>query len=127
MPEEYFWTGFFNVDLILSELFINSKINDLVEIGCGYGTFTIPSANQISGKLYAFDIDNGHIHFSIPYLLELLDYAKKNNKILILCSHNPVKNVTKSYQTKIETLEFICKYMKLNDLKFYTLSDLNNL
>lgn len=77
--------------------------------------------------VFAFDIDNSHLHFSIPYLLELLDYAKKNNKILILCGHRPVKNVTENYQTKIETLEFICKYMKLNDLKFYTLSDLDNL
>ncbi|PAM94691.1 polysaccharide deacetylase [Flavobacterium sp. IR1] len=77
--------------------------------------------------VFAFDIDNSHIHFSIPYLLELLDYAKKNNKILILCSHKPVKEVTENYQTKIETLEFICKYMKLNDLKFYKLSDLDDL
>ncbi|MDQ1166944.1 polysaccharide deacetylase family protein [Flavobacterium sp. SORGH_AS_0622] len=77
--------------------------------------------------VFAFDIDNSHIHFSIPYLLELLDYAKKNDKILILCSHKPVKNVTENYQTKIETLEFVCKYMKLNGLKFYTLSDLDNL
>ena len=77
--------------------------------------------------VFAFDIDNSHLHFSIPYLLELLDYAKKNNKILILCSHKPVKNVTANYQTKIETLEFVCKYMKKNDLKFYTLSDLDDL
>ena len=77
--------------------------------------------------VFAFDIDNSHLHFSIPYLLELLDYAKKHNKILILCGHKPVKDVTLNYQTKIETLEFICKYMKLNDLKFYKLSDLDNL
>lgn len=77
--------------------------------------------------MYAFDIDNNHLHFSIPYVLELLDYAKKKNKILILCSHKPVKNLTANYQTKLETLEFICKYMKLNDLKFYKLSDLDNL
>jgi hypothetical protein len=77
--------------------------------------------------MYAFDIDNNHIHFSIPYVLELLDYAKKYNKILILCSHKPVKRVTANYQTQIETLEFICKYMKLNDLKFYKLADLDNL
>jgi peptidoglycan/xylan/chitin deacetylase (PgdA/CDA1 family) len=77
--------------------------------------------------MYAFDIDNNHIHFSIPYVLELLDYAKKNNKILILCSHKPVKNVTANYQTKLETLEFICKYMKLNNMKFYRLSDLDDL
>ena len=57
MPEEKIWNSFFNIDLILSELQINKQINDLVEIGCGYGTFTIPSAKQIKGKLYAFDIE----------------------------------------------------------------------
>jgi len=77
--------------------------------------------------VFAFDIDNSHIHFSIPYLLELLAYAKKHNKILLLCGHKTVNNVTENYQTKIETLEFICKYMKQNDLKFYTLSDLDDL
>ncbi|PTT03592.1 polysaccharide deacetylase, partial [Flavobacterium sp. HMWF030] len=64
---------------------------------------------------------------SIPYVLELLDYAKKHNKILLLCGHRPVKNVSKNYEVKIETLEFVCKYMKLNDLKFYTLNDLDTL
>jgi ubiquinone/menaquinone biosynthesis C-methylase UbiE len=57
MPEEIIWASFFDVDLILSELYIDSDIKDLVEIGCGYGTFTIPSAKKINGKLYAFDIE----------------------------------------------------------------------
>jgi len=61
MPEEDLWASFFNIDLILSELQINSDINDMVEIGCGYGTFTIPSAKKINGKLYAFDIEEGMI------------------------------------------------------------------
>ncbi|MGV9004479.1 polysaccharide deacetylase family protein [Flavobacterium sp.] len=80
-----------------------------------------------SKYVYAFDIDNSHVHFSYHYLLELLDYAKKNNKILVLCSHKPVKDVTDNYQTKIETLEFVCNYIKLNNMKFYTLNDLNQL
>lgn len=57
MSTEGMWDGFHNVNLILRELQINSKINDLVEIGCGYGTFTIPAANKIKGSLYAFDIE----------------------------------------------------------------------
>ena len=57
MPTEDIWSDFFNVDLILSELHINSKISDLVEIGCGYGTFTIPSAKIIKGIVYTFDIE----------------------------------------------------------------------
>jgi len=57
MPTEDIWSDFFDVDLILSELHINSKIIDLVEIGCGYGTFTIPSAKIIKGIVYTFDIE----------------------------------------------------------------------
>ena len=58
MPAEDLWASFFNIDLILSELQINSDVNDLVEVGCGYGTFTIPVAKKISGNLYAFDIED---------------------------------------------------------------------
>jgi len=57
MPDERLWAEFFNIDLIFSELQINSGIGDLVEIGCGYGTFTIPAALEITGNLYAFDIE----------------------------------------------------------------------
>lgn len=77
--------------------------------------------------VYAFDIDNNHIHFSIPYLLQLLDDAREKHKILVLCSHKPVRELTDNYQTKIATLEFVCKYVKANNMKFYTLSDLDNL
>ena len=57
MPEEKIWNDFFNTDLLLSELNIDSQIVDIVEIGSGYGTFTIPTAKPIRGKLYAFDIE----------------------------------------------------------------------
>jgi SAM-dependent methyltransferase len=29
----------------------------VVEFGCGYGTFTIPTAGQIDGRIYALDIE----------------------------------------------------------------------
>src|ERR1035437_3304409 len=57
MPDENRWNDFFDIDLILSELELNVQTYDLVEIGCGYGTFTIPSAKLIKGKLYSFDIE----------------------------------------------------------------------
>jgi ubiquinone/menaquinone biosynthesis C-methylase UbiE len=66
MPAENVWESFFNVDKILHELQINSDINDLAEIGCGYGTFTLPSAKKISGNLFAFDIEE-----------EMLDIVKQ--------------------------------------------------
>lgn len=57
MPDENIWADYFDINLIFSELQITSDIIDLVEIGCGYGTFTIPSAHIITGNLYAFDIE----------------------------------------------------------------------
>jgi ubiquinone/menaquinone biosynthesis C-methylase UbiE len=66
MPAEDLWASFFDVDLILSELYINSGIRDIVEIGCGYGTFTIPTAKKIKGILYTFDIEK-----------EMLDIVKQ--------------------------------------------------
>jgi ubiquinone/menaquinone biosynthesis C-methylase UbiE len=57
MPEESKWNEFFNLDLLLPAMEIEAQIVDLVEIGSGYGTFTIPSAKRIQGKLYAFDIE----------------------------------------------------------------------
>lgn len=77
-----------------------------------------------SRLVYSFSIDDTHNHFNIPYLLKLLDFAKKNNKILILNSHKTVKKVDGDYQTKNQTLELICKYIKKNNMKFYSLSDL---
>jgi hypothetical protein len=79
-----------------------------------------------SRLVFSFSIDDSHNHFNIPHLLKLLDYAKKNNKILILNSHNTVKKINGDYQTKVATLELICKYVKRNHMEFYTLSELDN-
>jgi ubiquinone/menaquinone biosynthesis C-methylase UbiE len=57
MPDEKTWEKFFDLQLLLSEMEINSEVDNLVEIGIGYGTFTIPAAKQIKGMLYGFDIE----------------------------------------------------------------------
>ncbi len=57
MPEEAYWETLFNVPLILDRLGVNAGLLDVVEFGCGYGTFTIPVAQRISGTVTAFDID----------------------------------------------------------------------
>jgi SAM-dependent methyltransferase len=57
MPEESHWETLFDVELILERLGINSAMHDVVELGCGYGTFTIPVAKRISGTIRTFDID----------------------------------------------------------------------
>jgi ubiquinone/menaquinone biosynthesis C-methylase UbiE len=57
MPDEKYWESFFDVQNIFSELQLNEKINDAAEFGSGYGTFTIPAAKIVKGKIHAFDID----------------------------------------------------------------------
>ncbi len=80
-----------------------------------------------SNLVFSFSIDDTHNHFNIPHLLKLLEYAKKNNTILILNSHKTVDKVSSDYQTKNATLEYVCQYIKKNNLNFYTLSDLEKL
>jgi SAM-dependent methyltransferase len=57
MPEESYWQTLFDVGLILDRLEIDDRLGDVVELGCGYGTFTLPVARRISGTLRTYDID----------------------------------------------------------------------
>lgn len=57
MPERELWESFFNPAKILATLGLNSQTGNVVEFGCGYGTFTIPAAKTIKGKIYALDIE----------------------------------------------------------------------
>ena len=90
MPTEDIWADFFNIDLILDELQINS-INNLVEIGCGYGTFTIPTAKRVTSKLYAFDIEQEMISIVNQKLI-------KNNITNIITEQRDVLTQTTGLQ-----------------------------
>ena len=57
MPDEAYWETLFDVELILDRLEIGGRLRDVVELGCGYGTFTLPVARRISGILRTYDID----------------------------------------------------------------------
>ncbi len=54
MPEERLWATFFNPDEILRKLGLPAA-GDVVDFGCGYGTFTIPAALITSGTVHALD------------------------------------------------------------------------
>ncbi len=77
--------------------------------------------------VYGIGIDTYHPHFSIPYLLRLLNYTRQNHKILILFGHIPVTKTTANYQTQMQTLHLICNYVKQHKMKFYRLSELDHL
>ena len=60
MPAEAYWESLFDVPLILDRLRV-SEYTDVAELGCGYGTFSIPVAEAIAGTLYTFDVDSAMI------------------------------------------------------------------
>ena len=61
MPDELLWEQFFDAGRILAALDFTDVAADVVDFGCGYGTFTIAAAQLTSGTVYALDIDAGMV------------------------------------------------------------------
>lgn len=61
MPEEAYWESLFDIPLILDRLKIDRTVEHVAELGCGYGTFTLPVARRIQGVLFTFDIERAMI------------------------------------------------------------------
>lgn len=57
MPEESVWSDFFNPEQILKQMKVSPDLKLVVDFGCGFGTFSIPAAQMINGRIQAFDID----------------------------------------------------------------------
>ena len=58
MPDESMWAGFFNPTGALAELALTQTSGDVLDFGCGYGTFALPAAAIISPSIvHAIDID----------------------------------------------------------------------
>ncbi len=57
MPDEAYWNSLFDIEGILAWVNQGNEIAPVAEIGCGYGTFTVPLARKVAGLVYAFDID----------------------------------------------------------------------
>jgi ubiquinone/menaquinone biosynthesis C-methylase UbiE len=54
MPPQDYWETFFDADAIVARFGLGG---DIAELGCGYGTFTLPSARRTRGTVHAIDID----------------------------------------------------------------------
>jgi len=57
MPDEKMWERFFDARHILAQLDFTDSKADVVEFGCGYGTFSIAAARLTSGVVHALDIE----------------------------------------------------------------------
>ena len=57
MPPKNAWEEFFETGAVLEAMGVDESVENAVDFGCGYGTFSITAAKKIRGKLYAMDID----------------------------------------------------------------------
>lgn len=57
MPEQTYWNSLFDIPTIIQWLPLSAETHTIVEMGCGYGTFTVPVAQSLQGQLCAFDIE----------------------------------------------------------------------
>lgn len=57
MPPQDYWDSFFDPEPILDALLLDHSRRNVLEFGCGYGTFTLPAARRISGMVTALDLD----------------------------------------------------------------------
>ena len=57
MPDETYWNSLFDIPCIVDWLNLETVTAPIVEIGCGYGTFTVPIAGATNTEIHAFDIE----------------------------------------------------------------------
>src|ERR1035437_2922337 len=57
MPEETMWSKFFDPELILQQMEVTPDLHSVVDLGCGFGTFSIPASRLVKGRIHAFAMD----------------------------------------------------------------------
>jgi len=61
MPSEHYWESLHDVPAILDAFGFGPDTGDVVEMGCGYGTFTLPPVKRIRGTVHTLDIDSSMV------------------------------------------------------------------
>ncbi|HEY9010492.1 MAG TPA: methyltransferase domain-containing protein, partial [Devosia sp.] len=57
MPPQDYWETLLDVPGILDAFDFGTATHDVAELGCGYGTFTLPLARRIGGMVHTIDIE----------------------------------------------------------------------
>jgi SAM-dependent methyltransferase len=57
MPEEAIWESFFQPEETLRKLGLTPDHRQIVDLGCGYGTFSLAAARLGAGQVLGLDID----------------------------------------------------------------------
>jgi SAM-dependent methyltransferase len=105
MPDETMWKTFFHPEEILERMAVNSEIDILMDIGCGYGTFLFPAADIVQRKVIGVDIDEKMIE-TCRYYIEKVKHA---NVELVLADVSSLRGfeLLKHYQGEID---YICLF-----------------
>lgn len=61
MPAEEVWDGYFQPEEILQKLGLTPGAGEVVDFGCGHGTFAVAAARIVPGTVYAIDIDSAMV------------------------------------------------------------------
>lgn len=98
----------------------SDNVADVKNLRCYYSF----DQNRVVNGLGIDEIYNN----PIEYIKSVLQYAKANNKIVVLYAHQPVQSAASGqYQTSYAKIREICKYIKDNRMKFYSMEDLYGL
>lgn len=57
MPDHDWWESFFDPDAVLDALGLRQFDGPVVDVGCGYGTFTLAAARRTTHPVIAIDIE----------------------------------------------------------------------
>ncbi|WP_304767299.1 class I SAM-dependent methyltransferase [Undibacterium sp.] len=57
MPDEAYWASFFEAEVAIDRLLGTAVLGSVIEFGCGYGSFTVPTARRTTGRVIALDIE----------------------------------------------------------------------
>lgn len=75
MPEQTYWETLFDVEGILDAFALGPDTGAVAELGCGYGTFTVPIARRTGAAVHAYDID-----------AEMVDLTRRRAEALALAT-----------------------------------------
>lgn len=78
MPPAQVWESFFDAAGVFDALGCQALRGDVLEFGCGHGTFTVALAPRVSGTVYALDIDPEMVRATAERACE----AKINNIVV---------------------------------------------
>lgn len=65
LPDQADWEARFDVEAVLDRLEVGPDLGDVAEVGCGYGTFTVPAARRVFGRLHAHDLEADLVQYTL--------------------------------------------------------------